>query len=195
MNGMKLHAYANYDEYRKAQQAANQRKINVVWVRQRDVQFIADYIKTRITPKFGICHGTRTGHEQEWFRECLGCEVLGTEIATSASAYRNTICWDFHETKPEWLDAVDFIYSNAFDHAYDPQKALDAWMSCTRLCIIEHTVYHGPKHVSEVDPFGAELQVMPYLITLWGNGRYGVRQILKPTEDRSFIVVERWNTP
>ena len=35
---------------------------------------------------------------------------------------------------------VDFIYSNSFDHSYDPEKALDSWMSCLSekgICIIE----------------------------------------------------------
>jgi hypothetical protein len=77
------------------------------------------------------------------------------------------------EVKPEWVGAVDFIYSNSFDHTYDPQKCLDAWVSClTRcgVCVIEH----------------------------WGKGRYGVRDILDAPKTNdlakyiSFIFVRRW---
>ena len=67
---------------------------------------------------------------------------MGTEISDNANEYDNTIEWDFHNVKKEWIASVDFIYSNALDHSYDPNKCLNAWMSCIRedgLCIIEHT--------------------------------------------------------
>lgn len=40
------------------------------------------------------------------------------------------------------IDATDFVYSNSFDHSYDPEKCLNAWMSCLKkggICILEHT--------------------------------------------------------
>ena len=84
--------------------------------------------------------------------------------------------------KPEWLSSVDFIYSNSFDHSFDPEKCLSAWMSCLKpggVCLLEHTDAHGPRSANELDPFGAELAIMPYLIATWGVGRFAVTDILK----------------
>lgn len=188
-NGYKLHEYLSangsfdYEKYRQVQVEGNKNKIGLVWVVEENIAFLSNYIHTLIKePKFGICHGTRRGKEQEWFRKYLNCEVIGTEISETAQQFPHTIQWDFHKTKPEWIDAVDFIYSNSFDHSYDPQKCLNTWMSCLKkdgLCILEHSSLHGPSAATELDPFGAELVYMPYLIALWGEGRYGVRQILK----------------
>lgn len=172
----------NYEKYRKIQEDSNKMKINNVWVIEENIAFLSKYIKNLIhSPQFGICHGTRRGKEQEWFRKYLNCEVIGTEISDTAETFPYTIQWDFHEVKPEWLDSVDFIYSNSFDHSYDPEKCLNAWMSCLRkggLCFIEHSSLHEPHGASERDPFGADIYLMPYLITMWGRGKYGVRQLL-----------------
>lgn len=173
----------DYEKYRQIQTEGNIWKIENVRVLEENIAFLSDYIENKIgTPRFGICHGTRRGKEQEWFRKYLGCEVIGTEISYSAEQFPYTIHWDFHETKPEWIEAVDFIYSNSFDHSYDPEMCLDAWMSCIRtggLCIIEHSSLHGPSGASELDPFGADITLMPYLITTWGKGKYGVRELLE----------------
>ncbi|HSG28675.1 MAG TPA: hypothetical protein VLA34_09360, partial [Candidatus Krumholzibacterium sp.] len=99
----------------------------------------------------------------------------------TATRFPHTIQWDFHEVKEEWIDALDFIYSNSFDHTYDPEKCLNAWMSCIRpggVCMLEHTSKHGPSKATPMDPFGAELAQMPYLVALWGRGKYCVREIL-----------------
>src|SRR5262249_31734586 len=147
-----LHRYTrldgtfDYERYKTLQQNANKDNIEKAWAREPNIEYLAHYIKRVIgQPKFGICHGTRRGVEQAWFRKHLNCEVIGTEISETASQFPNTIQWDFHEVKPEWRDAVDFIYSNSFDHSYDPEKCLNAWMSCVRpggLCFIEHSSLH-----------------------------------------------------
>jgi len=96
---------------------------------------------------------------------------MGTEISDTATQFPNTIQWDFHEVKPEWVGAVDFIYSNSFDHTYDPERCLNAWMSCVRsggMCILEHSSLHGTGGATQLDPFGAELSQMPYLIARGG---------------------------
>lgn len=192
----------DYERYRAAQVEANKRKIDKVWAQPGNIKMLADNILRRgIKPTFGICHGTRRGVEQQWFSVHLGCPVLGTDISDTAEQFPNTIEWDFHEVKPEWIGAADFIYSNSFDHAYDPAKCLDAWMSCLKsngLLVIEHSTDDIASR--ESDPFGAPIQVMPYLVLKWGGGRYSVREILEapaPTEflDRNvdvwFLVIER----
>jgi hypothetical protein len=120
--------------------------------------------------------------------------VIGTEISDTATQFPHTIQWDFHETKPEWIDAVDFIYSNSFDHSYDPQRCLNAWMSCLKkggLCILEHSSDNSPAITSTLDPFRADLIVMPYLITTWGEGRYCVRQLIKAPHRNTELETQR----
>jgi hypothetical protein len=181
-----LHKYLDdagnfdYEKYRLAQTAANKRKLDHVWVQEENILFLSEYIRQRIpAPQFGICHGTRRGLEQRWFRENLGCEVIGTEISDTASDFPHTIRWDFHDVKPEWIDGVDFIYSNSMDHSYDPKKCLDAWVSCLKpngLLFIEHST--ADIEARESDPFGVHLIYLPYLVLVWSKGAYCVTSIL-----------------
>lgn len=205
--GFMLHQYLkedgsfNYEAYRQEQVKANNRKIGWVGVNEENIAFLAKHIKNTVgTPRFGICHGTRRGKEQEWFRKYLDCQVIGTEIADTAAQFPHTIQWDFHETRPEWIGATDFIYSNAFDHSYDPEKCLNAWMSCVKkggLCIIEHSSAHGGG-ASESDPFSADIILMPYLIATWSKGRYGIRELIEaprkaePLQYLYFIVIQNF---
>lgn len=136
-DGLQLYSYAradgtfDYDKYREAQITGNYKKLDNVWVSEENVEFLANYIRETVGDvRFGICHGTRRGKEQEWFIKYLGCDVIGTEISDTAEQFPNTIQWDFHDVKPEWIDSTDFIYSNSLDHSYDPEKRLNAWMSC-----------------------------------------------------------------
>jgi hypothetical protein len=171
----------DYERYRAIQEAGNRKKLEQSWADEENIACVAGYLKTRLPDiGFGICHGTRRGLEQQWFRERLGCEVIGTEIAETATQFPHTIQWDFHEVKPEWLGAADFIYSNAFDHSYDPALCINRWMSCLKpdgICVIEHSSAHEPGNTSDLDPFGASLAIMPYLILEWSKGRFHVEDI------------------
>lgn len=193
----------DYELYRRVQTAGNKRKINYTWAQEQNIVFLSNYVRAAIgQPRFGLCHGTRRGKEQAWFRRSLHCEVIGTEISDTAEQFPHTIKWDFHDTKAEWIDAVDFIYSNAFDHCYDPDRCLNAWMSCIRpggLCVLEHTSYH--ERANQLDPFGAHISQMPHLIRTWGRGKFDVREIINaPSVPRwseyvRFIIVERLQVP
>lgn len=152
--------------------------------------FLSKYIEENIPDfSFGICHGTRRGLEQKWFQESLGGEVIGTEISDTAKDFEKTIQWDFHEENPEWVGKADFVYSNSWDHAYDPGKAISTWMrslSSNGICILEHTSCHEAEHTSTLDPFGASRDALPYLILEWSDGKYSVREILvQPSTDQS----------
>jgi len=154
---MKVYQYKDYDEYKRVQISGNKNKLDSCWARKDDIELLSDYIKYNIpSPKFGICHGTRNGKEQQWFREFLNIEVIGTEIAPTASQFPHTIQWDFHDVKDEWIGNVDFIYSNALDHSYKPSECLDTWMSCLKkdgCCVLEWTPEHDIS--TRLDPFGA----------------------------------------
>lgn len=191
----------DYERYREVQQEGNLKKLDFTWVLEGNIKFLSEYInKSLHTVSFGICHGTRRGNEQKWFRQYLSCDVIGTEISESATQFEHTVQWDFHKENPEWIGKADFIYSNSFDHSYDPEACLNTWMKSLRaggFCILEHSNLHAPEGASELDPFGAEIEIMPYLITTWANGNYFVREILTAPEKNEslknlqFIVIER----
>ncbi len=204
-SGFELYQYTrpdgtfDYDRYRKVQTAGNKAKLGQVWAREENIAFLSEYLVRNLGPvKFGLCHGTRQGKEQEWFKKYLTCSILGTEISDNARSFPDTTLWDFHEVRAEWIDSVDFIYSNSFDHSYDPEQCLRSWMSCLRkggLCIIEHS--DASRHATELDPFGVDSCLLPYLVLLWGRGEFFVREMLDaPTRPEGitsnrFMIVER----
>ncbi|MDQ3534597.1 MAG: class I SAM-dependent methyltransferase [Bacteroidota bacterium] len=204
---VKIDSYLNkdgtfdYDKYKEIQTLGNKLKIENVWVLEENIMFLANYIKSKQEfTSFGICHGTRRGKEQEWFNKYLNCNVIGTEISDNANDYPNTIQWDFHEIKEEWISNVDFIYSNSFDHSFNPERCINNWIKCLKpngLCILEHSDYHGVKGVDDLDPFGAELIIMPYLILKWSKGMFAVTDIIKAplkspsVKELDFIVIKK----
>ena len=184
----------DYSKYCEAQVKANEAKIDRVFVKRENVVLLSKYLIDNIPDiTFGICHGTRRGKEQEYFSDELKCTVIGTEISSTAKNFPNTIEWDFHNVKPEWVNNVDFIFSNSWDHSYDPKKCLNAWMSCLKprgLCILEHSRYHSADQTSNSDPFGIDLLVFPYIIALWGKGQYFLREIIN-IDDIHFLILQR----
>ena len=144
---MKVWKYKSYDEYVTAQVNGNLGKYKShSYVDNKVIGGIVHYMTSNnVNPSFGLCHGTRRGLEQQyfidWFKsQNISVSVLGTEISPTATEFKNTIQWDFNEVKDEWINNVDFIYSNSFDHSFNPTKTIDAWMSCLKdggLCFIE----------------------------------------------------------
>lgn len=123
---MKIYEYKTYDAYVEAQTAANKRKINQVWVHESTVQLIAKYIRYKV--RRILCHGTRNGAEQLLFKASYPkAWVIGTEISETATTFPHTIQHDFHEPYMDFAERFDVVYSNSFDHAYDPLKALCTW--------------------------------------------------------------------
>mmetsp|Transcript_19770 Transcript_19770/g.32930 ORF Transcript_19770/g.32930 Transcript_19770/m.32930 type:complete len:110 (-) Transcript_19770:604-933(-) len=101
---------------------------SVQWVTRSQIDFIAQYIKNhvKLTTNFALCHGMRSGRETEWFRAAIPTQqVWGTELSPIAA---KTAPWtfpaDFHEQRPEWVRAADFVYSNALDHSYNATLAV-----------------------------------------------------------------------
>ena len=145
---------SSYEGYKALQVGANLNKIRrVSMVPRADLEVLAVWIKgwvnaTGLAP-FGICHGTRRGSEQMWLTQALGWRngsVIGTEISHSATMFPFTVQHDFHDPRPEWSRRAAFIYSNALDHAYDPEKALHEWMRTLQpngVILLEHA---GARH-------------------------------------------------
>jgi hypothetical protein len=154
---MKLFQHKNYNKYVEAQVRKNVAKLNNVWVRKEEIKIICKKIKRIPGVFFGICHGVRNAWEVQKFREILNINVIGTDISPTILEFPNSIQWDFHKIKDEWIDNVDFIYSNSFDHSYDPSLCLDQWMKCIKkdgLCFIQWMASNVNK-VDAADCFAA----------------------------------------
>jgi hypothetical protein len=155
---MKLKSFESYEDYRKSQIKHNLRKKNSVGVKEQDIKMLSEWLLKRNKDlKFGICHGVRTGKENEWFENFLNVDVLGTDIAGG----ENILEWDFHNIKKEWIGNVDFIFSNALDHSYNPVMALEQWVKClnnTGVVILQYSKGHGERYVRRCDCFGASLE-------------------------------------
>lgn len=159
-----LHEYNNYDEYVKIQTEGNHRKINRVWVKETTIKKISEYMKFKTDTYNILCHGTRNGKELDYFQKHLKpIKIIGTEISTSATKFKNTIQWDFHDTKPEWINNFDIIYSNSLDHSYKPIDCIKTWLNCLNdngYLFIEWTPGHSYNKTSKLDPFGATIEIM-----------------------------------
>jgi hypothetical protein len=126
---MRLRSFDTYADYVDRQRRTTQAKKAKVWVLESELAIIAADIRQQAPyATFGICHGVRTGAEVDYLSKALGCMVLGTDL--EPSEHDSVIQWDFHEVKPDWLGAADFIYSNSLDHSYDPEMAVARWLSC-----------------------------------------------------------------
>ena len=169
---MKLYNYKDYDEYVKAQINKYELKRNNVWVNNKELNQIATIIDKRmkkmgINLKEGICHGVRTGYEVEYLQnKFIDAKIYGSEIAES----RNDRIYkmDFHEIPDDWYERFDFVYSNSFDHSYDPEKCLDAWMDSLHslgVCII-HWMATNARTINDSDCFAGTLADYRKLITM-----------------------------
>lgn len=166
---MKQHRYKSYQQYVIAQRKGFEKKKDRVWARRENIEAIANMLAGS---KTGICHGVRGGQEVDWFRDILGAQVIGTEIGDSEHVH--TVQWDFNQPSDRWSSAFDFVYSNAFDHAYQPSETLRVWWGQLkpggRLVIEtdqrnEHTGEIS-KPVNAIDPTGMTLFELQDLIAI-----------------------------
>lgn len=169
--GMVLHAYPDYETYRAVQTEGNRAKLECQFVNKGHVERLSNHLIDDLgVVRFGICHGTRRGKEQRWFRKLLGhgAEVLGTEISDTATTFPNTVQWDFHDPNPDWEGRADFVYSNSWDHAFDPARAFRTWAGQLRpggVLLLDHTRDHGPGRTDALDPFGATIEALTELMS------------------------------
>lgn len=186
---MNTYQYKNYAEYKEHQIRANLRKLDKCSVVPYRLTDLADRFIAPLNPEFGLCHGTRRGVEQQVFINALGCRVLGTELSPTAGQFPNTIEWDFHEIKQEWAGAVDFIYSNAWDHLFDPVKGLNNWVRCLKdhgLILLEYTPAHRSPEASSTDCFRGSLEDFTEFLT--GSG-FNVREVYRPDDIYQCIIL------
>jgi hypothetical protein len=188
---MKLYEYKNYDEYKKSQEHGNKSKEKYVWVKEDDLVCLFKHLeKVGANVNKALCHGVRNGWEVAYIRDNLCEDTIGTEISSTATKYDNVIEWDFHNIKEEWVNSIDLIYSNSFDHSYKPQECLDQWMKCISdegRCIIHWSPFHGDKYVDQWDCFGADYNEYVKMI----NDKYVIEEELELTERDGVMFIVR----
>jgi SAM-dependent methyltransferase len=122
---MKIYKYENYDDYVNNQIEANHAKLKSVYVEKKTIKKI--YRDKKEAARI-LCHGTRNAAEQKYFKKYFRkAEVIGTELSDTADQFPMTVRHDFNEVKEEWLGAFDIVYSNAIDHAFDPNNTIRIW--------------------------------------------------------------------
>ena len=190
---VKLYKYKNYEEYKETQIFYNKQKINHVWADEFTLGKVASFIKQNIKKNEikGICHGSRNGFEQSFFnKNILNSKVIGTDISETATDYENSVIWDFHKVKDEWINCYDFVYSNSLDQSFDPKTALTSWIgqiNKSGYVIIEHTDQHSVLASGKMDPFGVEPNFFPYLLSEWFGHMVSLKIIksIKPNKSNA----------
>jgi len=198
-------APASYEEYKATQNEGNLRKLDMVFAIERNIAHLARYAKARPGLDPGaqlriLCHGSRNGAEVRWFQQhAPGSQVLGTDIADTATRFPDMIQWDFHELEPGWVRAWDVVYSNSWDHAFDPERAFGNWIRCLTLnglLFLEHSRSHTPAYASKLDPFGAQLASLCTMLDRVGAPTgHAVIEVIddlpEPADQRKVVVVGR----
>tara|TARA_R110002153_G_scaffold69173_1_gene183193 strand:- start:11497 stop:12087 length:591 start_codon:yes stop_codon:yes gene_type:complete len=132
---MEIYKYKDYDEYKKIQVETNKSKLARGWSYFNQPGPRKDIITEMATKYFGdsddkdvMCHGTRGGHEQQFFKSLYpNGNTIGTEISDTATRFPMTVEWDFTKQNSEWVNGFDIVYSNSFDHTIEPQETLRVW--------------------------------------------------------------------
>ena len=136
---MKLYKFEDYEHYKKEQVKANVRKLDWTWIQEDTINKIKNF---KPNANKILCHGVRNAKELEFFsKRYVGSEIIGTEISHTAKQFKNVVEWDFHEVNEQWKNNFDIVYSNSWDHSYDPIKSLKAWggqLSQDGLMFVEH---------------------------------------------------------
>ncbi len=159
-----LYKYPDYETYRAIQTDGNKAKLKRQFVKESHIETLAKFLNDTLgVTGFGLCHGTRRGAEQAWFARYLSGapEVIGTEISDTADQFPKTVQWDFHETRDDWVGRADFVYSNSWDHAFDPVRAFAAWIGQLRpggLLLLDYTRGQTPDASNALDPFGVSFE-------------------------------------
>jgi hypothetical protein len=176
------------DGYRREQEKGNRAKLEQVWTSDSNLQFISRWLQDRgFAPRFILCHGTRNGFEQQVFSSLFGCQVVGTEISSTAGQFPMTVRADFHEPLAGWERKADILYSNSLDHAYDPAKALRAWAGSVRdggVMVLEKASDSDPRGASDLDPFGITLPNLVVFVLETLGDIAGIRGLLDVPQPR-----------
>ena len=123
----------NLDQYCAVRSIARKAGRDIPQVPEAHIAHLSRYILGRnARPVWGLCHGTRHGEEQKWFRQYLGpqARVFGTKKHVSTTDHPFTIQWDFHDLDPAWLGIMDVVHFSASEQCHDPARAFEGWAAC-----------------------------------------------------------------
>ena len=169
-DGLVTYQYPDYDTYREVQVAGNKAKLRMQFVPESHIQALSEYVSGVFDKiDFALCHGTRRGNEQAWFKAHLSGNptVIGTEISDTADQFPDTVQFDFHDDNPEWHGRANFVYSNSWDHALYPEKAFGNWAKSLKpggVLLLDYTKGQMPAAANALDPFGATLGALEDLL-------------------------------
>lgn len=169
---MKILSFESYDQYKQIQVNANALKFTQVYAEDPELRRIASHFRRHGRSEgLGLCHGVRNGYEVRKLRSLIpGINIIGTDISDTAAKIDNCIVWDMHEVKPEWLGAVNFMYSNSWDHSYDPNLLFARWsesLAPDGRLYLSYTDLHSERGVTEdtkIDVVGCSLDELLRLV-------------------------------
>ena len=186
---MRVYDYKNYDEYVNEQTRANKNKIKWRYANPSIIQKISQH---KGSANFIICHGTRSGAEQLWFKDNYpNCYIIGTEISDTAYQFEMTIQHDFAKPKEEWIGKADIVYSNSFDHSIDPQATITTWRDQLK---DDGTIYlEYSESESVCEPVDCLDATQNEIIQLINKNGLKVKEIFKGSKGSNVLVCEKTN--
>jgi hypothetical protein len=190
---MKVLSFDSYDEYKQVQVSANRLKFGQVYAEDPELRRIASHFLTHTRDEgLGLCHGVRNGYEVRKLRSLMpAVNIIGTDISHTAEKIENCIVWDMHATKPEWAGSVKFMYSNSWDHAYDPDLLFARWsdtLAPDGRLYLSYTDLHSEQGINEdtkIDVVGCSLDELIRLV----QPRFVLEDLL---EIRPALTLQTW---
>ena len=176
-----MYEYASYEEYVKAQERGNKQKL---YSHSGTGPEVIAEIRKRVPSALNVlCHGTRGGQEQQFFKQQYPLAyVVGSEISSTAKEIPDTVQWDFSKVKKDWINCFDIIYSNSFDHSICPEETIDVWMNQlndTGSLILEMHIADRPGwEPNATDPLAYQRQ-----------------DIIDLIESKNYKIVDEWPSP
>jgi trans-aconitate methyltransferase len=194
---MKQFQYKDYKDYRECQISINKEKLHWVFAHESTME----YISSRSEGVGGrreniLCHGSRNGTELKYFRKYYpNANIIGTDISPTAKKFNGMVEWDFHNVNDEWRGKFDIVYSNSFDHSFDPMKALETWTEQLKpngiLCVEMMIEFHNKS--SWADPLQLNLSEYEDMLTNLGFEIFDIKitKIHPSQEGRSRLTMSR----
>lgn len=192
-----------YSEYRSLQIEGNQMKLltnyesGSEW--ERKLFAVTEDLILRFQSQTlirGLCMGARNGAEVRELKSRLlerkDVQIWGTDISPTALRFPEMFVHDFHDPIPLDKRSLDFVYSNSLDQSQNPKVALEHWVDALQPegCIYLHmSRSHGKQGVSNLDPFGCEPELFPYVLLTWLRGSAHVETFFELNSDQPCDVV------
>lgn len=114
---------ATYEETQRSRTAA---KWTLNSITRAEVEWIHARVPAEIACGPILCLGVRNGLEVDLFRDVFGVAVQGVELHPQG-ARPDVWIGSFDAMPPEWAGRFALLYSNALDHAWEPDQTAQEW--------------------------------------------------------------------